>query len=462
MSDDNIHITPGEDDLISKFNDCDIDVPGIDNKRIIVVGVGGGGNNAVDHMLEQDVKGVSFVNVNTDAQQLKKSLVPTRVLIGPTVTRGRGAGNDPSKANAAAEESAVEISKIFTDSTDMVFITAGMGGGTGTGAAPVVSRIAHERGILTIGIITIPFLFEGMLKINQALRGAEEMSKYVDALMIINNERLIEIYKDLEFDNAFAKADDILTVAASSISELITKEGKINLDFNDVSTTLRNGGTAIISVGYGEGEGRVTKAINDALESPLLKNTDVYSSKRLLFNLYYSREASQKFVTSEMTELNDFVTRVQQDVDVIWGVTYDESLGDKVKFTILAAGFGVTIGDNHEYRPSATTTGDTATVGGVTADEREQIGAIYGNDKIDEITRQKETKQYILLSPDDLDSDEAISRIEASPTYARGRMAQATVPPVKTQTTDAATPTPQKRDQNEDPRGRIHFSSDDD
>ena len=251
-------------------------------------------------------------------------------------------------------------------------------------------------------------------------------------------------------------------MAASSISELITKEGKINLDFNDVSTTLRNGGTAIISVGYGEGEGRVTKAINDALESPLLKNTDVYSSKRLLFNLYYSREASQKFVTSEMTELNDFVTRVQQDVDVIWGVTYDESLGDKVKFTILAAGFGVTIGDNHEYRPSATTTGDTATVGGVTADEREQIGAIYGNDKIDEITRQKETKQYILLSPDDLDSDEAISRIEASPTYARGRMAQATVPPVKTQTTDAATPTPQKRDQNEDPRGRIHFSSDDD
>lgn len=387
--------------------------------RIIVVGVGGGGNNAVDHMFSQNIDSVSFVVVNTDKQQLDKSLVPNKLLIGPTVTRGRGAGNKPEVAREAAEESAADIDTLFNDETDMVFITAGMGGGTGTGAAPVVARIAKERGLLTIGIVTIPFLFEGMKKIEKALRGADEMSKYVDALMIINNERLIEIYPDYDFENAFAKADDILSVAAQSISDIVIKEGKINLDFNDVNTTLRDGGTAIISNGYGEGEHRVTKAIQDALDSPLLKNTDVYSSKRLLFNLYYSREASQRFQASEVTELTNFVTQVQQDVDVIWGITYDDTLGDKVKFTILAAGFDVTINQGKSFSvPEAASTPKTEDTDAVT---RERIGEIYGGEKIDEMKRQKETKQYILLSADDLDNDEAIDTLEKTPTFNRSK-----------------------------------------
>lgn len=220
---------------------------------IKVVGVGGGGSNAISHMYAQNVSGVSFVVLNTDRQALNTSPVPERLLIG----NGLGAGNKPEVAKQAAEESADEISALFDDDTKMVFITAGMGGGTGTGAAPVVAKIARDKGILTIGIVTIPFLFEGTKKILKALAGADEMQKYVDALLVINNERLTEIYPDLDFDNAFGKADDTLTIAARSISELITTEGRINLDFNDVNTTLRDGGVAVISTGYGEGDERV-------------------------------------------------------------------------------------------------------------------------------------------------------------------------------------------------------------
>ena len=243
----------------------------------------------------------------------------------------------PGRAREAAEESADVLNALFDDDTKMVFITAGMGGGTGTGAAPVVARIAKERGLLTIGIVTIPFLFEGEKKILKALDGADEMSKYVDALLVINNERLTEIYHDLNFINAFGKADDTLSTAARSISELITCNGHINLDFNDVDTTLRNGGAAIISSGYGEGEHRVTKAIHDALNSPLLKNRDILGSKKLLFNLYFSRDAEQEFVMEEADELNEFMRSLDREVDVIWGVAFDETLGNKVKITILAS-----------------------------------------------------------------------------------------------------------------------------
>ena len=246
---------------------------------IKVMGVGGGGNNAINHMYMQNIEGVSFVVLNTDRQQLNESPVPNRVLLGPNTTHGLGAGNIPETAKKAAEESEAEIAQLFDDDTKMVFITAGMGGGTGTGAAPVVARIAHEKGVLTIGIVTIPFLFEGPKKILKALAGADEMGKYVDALLIINNQRLTEIYSDLDFTNAFGKADDTLTTAARSISDLITVKGVINLDFNDVNTTLRNGGAAIISSGYGSGEHRVSKAIEDALESPLLKITSRWIRK---------------------------------------------------------------------------------------------------------------------------------------------------------------------------------------
>ena len=427
-----------------------------DPNRIIVVGVGGGGNNAVNHMFHQSVEHVSFVVVNTDKQALDSSSVPNKLLIGPSTTRGRGAGNDPAIAQAAAEESAADIAAIFNDDLDMVFVTAGMGGGTGTGAGPIVARIAKERGLLTIGIVTIPFMFEGMRKINKALAGAEQMSKYVDAIMIVNNERLIEIYPDFEFERAFESADDILSTAASSIAEIITKKGYINLDFNDVNTTLRDGGTAIIAVGYGEGENRVTKAIQDALHSPLLKNTDVLSSKRILFNLYYSRNATDKFRTAEAIELNEFINRVEEEVDVIWGITYDETLGDKVKFTILASGFDVTIGEKAgsfttASKPAATATG---------AIDKNIISSVYGADKVEQIEREKETQNYIILTFNDLDDDTAIENFAKTPTFSRDKRLKPVAPAAAPAASSAAAVSPAATESISGPNV-INFSSED-
>lgn len=386
-----------------------------ERNHIIVVGVGGGGSNAVDHMYRQGVEHVSFVVANTDKQALRESSVPNKLLLGPMTTRGRGAGGNPTVASKAGEESAAEIADIFDEDIDMVFVTAGMGGGTGTGAGPVVARIAKEKGLLTIGIVTIPFKFEGLRKIQKALDGAKEMSKYVDAIMVVNNERLVEIYPDFDFELAFAKADDVLSTAASSIAEIITRKGYINLDFNDVNATLREGNTAIIAVGYGEGENRVTKAIQDALHSPLLKNTDVFSSKRILFNLYYSRTAQTRFKASEAQELNDFIRRVEQEVDVIWGITYDETLGDKVKFTILASGFDVTVDEENG------TVIESNAKGGEGEVNIQEISDVYGKDWVQNLERERETRNYILLDPDNLDDDSSIEAFDKEPTFARNR-----------------------------------------
>lgn len=394
--------------------------------RIMVLGVGGGGNNAVNHMYtEAKIHGVSFVVVNTDDMALRTSPVPKKLLIGPTVTRGRGAGNKPEIARQAAEESAEEIASLFTPEIDMVFITAGMGGGTGTGAGPVVARIAREKGLLTIGIVTIPFRFEGMRKINKAIGGADEMGRYTDALLIINNERLSEIYPDLEFDSAFAKADDTLSIAAQSISEIVTNPGKINLDMNDVDTTLRDGGTALISIGYGEGDNRVTDAIEDALHSPLLKNTDVFSSKRLLFNLCYSRNASTPFKAKESQQLDDFVSKIDKDVDVIWGITYDDTLGDKVKFTILAAGFDVTVREGKTASETIRIIAPEAGPQDNAEIDIDRIREFYGDEKVDEMQRQRDIMNYIILEPDQLDSDEAIDTFEKAPAYNRKKKVSA-------------------------------------
>ncbi len=403
---------------------------------IIVVGVGGGGNNAVNHMFKQGIEHVSFVVVNTDQQALTTSSVPNKLLIGPNVTKGLGAGNKPEVAREAAEESAAEIANLFDENIDVVFVTAGMGGGTGTGAAPVVARIAKEKGLLTIGIVTIPFMFEGMKKIQKAIIGADEMSKFVDAIMIVNNERLIEIYHDLEFATAFAKADDILSTAASSIAEIITRKGYINLDFNDVNTTLRDGGTAIISVGYGEGENRVTKAIEDALHSPLLKNTDVLSSKRILFNLYYSRTANNKFSISEFRELNDFINSVEDDVDVIWGITYDESLGDKVKFTILAAGFEVTINEEKGKKIVLPTGSDSSSDQAI---DTVKVASYYGSEAVASTIGKRATRDYIVLTPEQLDDDAAIDNFEKSPTFSRNKRSIATPTAAKNETPNTPT-----------------------
>ena len=322
------------DDTILEFN-YPTDSPSI----IKVIGVGGGGGNAVTHMYKEGIHDVTFVLCNTDNQALLRSDVPVKITLGREITQGLGAGNKPERAMMAAEESLDDIRKMLSDGTKMVFITAGMGGGTGTGAAPVIARIAKDMGILTVGIVTIPFVFEGERKIIQALNGVEEISKNVDALLVINNERLREIYADLSITNAFGKADDTLTIAAKSIAEIITLPGLINLDFADVKTTMKDGGVALMSRGYGEGEGRVRKSIEDALNSPLLNNNDIFNAKKILFNVSFCEDTELRM--EEMNDVHDFMSRFGRDIEVIWGTTLDNSLGNKVKITILATGFGV-------------------------------------------------------------------------------------------------------------------------
>lgn len=390
----------------------------VDLKKIIkVIGVGGGGSNAINHMYTQKIEGVNFVVCNTDAQALRNSIVPEKLLIGPKVTKGLGAGNIPDVAREAAEESAEEIAKLFDEETKMVFITAGMGGGTGTGAAPIVARIAREHGKLTIGIVTIPFLFEGEKKIIKALNGAEEMSKYVDALLIINNERLTEIYGQLDFLSGFDKADDTLSVAARSISDLITHEGRINLDFNDVKTTLENGGVAIISSGYGEGERRMTKAIEDALNSPLLKNRDVYGSKRILVNIYFSRTAENRFEMNEISEMREFMCNFAPEVDVIWGVAFDDSLGEKIKVTILASGFNVTL--NNEATPNRQSAGKPAFTEPDPSEGKQRVKEIYGQDSVAAMEQAAAKAKYTVLSLEDYDNDEVVDMLERTPSLRR-------------------------------------------
>ncbi len=395
---------------------------------IKVIGVGGGGNNAVQHMYNQNIENVSFWVCNTDEQALKNSSVPNKLLIGET---GLGAGNVPSVARQAALDSEENIADLFTDNTKMVFITAGMGGGTGTGAAPVVARIAREHGMLTIGIVTIPFLFEGQKKILKALEGAEEMSKYVDALLVINNERLTEIYPELNFINAFGKADDTLTIAARGISEMITNSNTvINIDFNDVDTTLRNGGAAVISIGYGEGEHRVTKAINDALNSPLLKDRDIFGSQRLLFNIYFNPEGDQEFLMKEASEISEFVSDINPNVDIIWGLAKDSSLGNKVKITILAAGFATQ--KDKTDKTAAEKVKKTAAVekdGPVIikeaidnpTDTTKRLADLYGKEKTGNIVRSPEAQKYIILTPDQIGDDSIIEKFENLPTSSRDR-----------------------------------------
>ena len=322
------------DDTILNFN-YPTDTP----KIIKVIGVGGGGGNAVTHMYKEGIHDVTFVLCNTDNQALNRSDVPIKLLLGREITQGLGAGNKPERAMMAAEESLDDLRGMLNDGTKMVFITAGMGGGTGTGAAPVIARIAKDMGILTVGIVTIPFLFEGERKIIQALNGVEEIAKNVDALLVINNERLREIYSDLSVMNAFGKADDTLSIAAKSIAEIITMRGTVNLDFADVKTILKDGGVAIMSTGFGEGENRVTKAIDDALHSPLLNNNDIFNAKKVMLNVSFC--PTSELMMEEMNEIHEFMSKFREGVEVIWGVAVDNSLDTKVKITVLATGFGV-------------------------------------------------------------------------------------------------------------------------
>lgn len=302
---------------------------------IKVIGVGGGGGNAVTNMYKRGICNVAFAVCNTDSQALAKCEVPVRVQLGES---GLGTGGHPEKGKQDAEEDLAKIEKLFQDDTQMVFITAGMGGGTGTGAGPVIARVAKERGILTVGIVTIPFRFEGKLRIKKALQGVEEMRKNVDALLVINNERLIDLYGDEMMDTveALAKADDILTMSTKSIAEIITVKGIINRDFRDVQTVMKNGGTSLIAVGEASGEHRIEKAFMQALDSPLLSNMHVERAEKLLYIIYSCDE--KPVGIRELGEINQLMEDFTQDVEVLWGLYRDNSLGENVKVAIIASG----------------------------------------------------------------------------------------------------------------------------
>ena len=303
---------------------------------IKVVGVGGGGCNAVNNMYKEGVEGVTYAVCNTDSQSLSRSDVPVKIQLG----EGLGAGGDPERGRNEAENTLDSIKKLLSDDTKMVFVTAGMGGGTGTGAAPVVAGVAKSMGLLTIGVVTIPFYFEKNRKIIKALKGVEEMRKNVDALLIINNERLCDVYSDAEIPlkEAFLRADNILMDAVKGISELITmpSDGGIKSDFRDVETTMRNGGGAIMAMGRASGEHRVEKAIMNALDSPLLYGNDIGKAKRILFNIYASDE--YPIFVRELQEIDDFFDQLDPNIEVIWGTATDDSLGEDAKVTILATG----------------------------------------------------------------------------------------------------------------------------
>ena len=320
------------EDIIPFFNEVTDKMQGI----IKVVGVGGGGCNAVNNMYKEGVEGVTYAVCNTDSQSLSRSEVPVKIQLG----EGLGAGGDPEKGRNEAVSTIDSIQNLLSDGTKMVFVTAGMGGGTGTGAAPVVAGVAKNMGLLTIGVVTIPFYFEKKRKIIKALKGVEEMRKNVDALLIVNNERLCDVYSDAEIPlkEAFFRADNILMDAVKGISELITlpSDGGIKSDFRDVETTMKNGGGAIMAMGRASGEHRVEKAILNALDSPLLYGNDIGKAKRILFNIYASDEFP--IFVRELQEIDDFFDQLDPNIEVIWGTATDDSLGEDAKVTILATG----------------------------------------------------------------------------------------------------------------------------
>lgn len=398
----------------------DFGAPEKENTIIKVIGVGGGGGNAVNHMYREGIHDVSFVLCNTDMQALNDSPVPMKLQLGK---EGLGAGNKPEKARQAAEESINDIKSMLSDGTKMTFITAGMGGGTGTGAAPVIARVSKELDILTVGIVTIPFRFEGKKKINQALDGVDEMAKHVDALLVINNERLRKIYPELTVLDAFGKADDTLSVAAKSIAEIITNHGLINLDFNDVKTVLKDGGVAIMSTGYGEGDGRVKLAIQDALNSPLLNDNDIFNSKKILLSINFSKGSDKENQTTgglmmeEMNEVNDFMEQFGSDFEIKWGIGLDPDLGNKVKVTILATGFGIRDVDGMDTHIKKVVQEKTAAATEEDIKKGIRIVKYYpdGNGG----TVYKRRPQIFRFQPEDLDNEEVILAVENTPTYKR-------------------------------------------
>lgn len=387
------------------MDDLLIDLVNVNRPSIIqIFGVGGGGDNAVAHMYtEGNIAEVNYLVCNTDAKALETSPVPDRLQLG---TDGLGAGGKPEKARELAEESIDRIRAAFDKRAKMLFITAGMGGGTGTGAAPVIAREAKAAGLLTIGVVTIPFLFEGYRKIDKALDGVAELSKYVDAILVINNERLREIYQEFSILDAFRKADDTLSVAVKSIVDIITMRGKMILDFRDVHTTLHEGGVAIMSTGYAEGEGRVSRAIANALNSPLINDRDIFKSRKILLSISFS--SSNELMVYEMNEIDRFMENFEDKyIETKYGLSVDESLGAKIKITILASGFGL-----HDFKRRESVM--TFTEDDINKIIRRQ--EVYGPSPR---TRTQRPTRAFLFGPDELDDPEIIDAIDSTPTFRR-------------------------------------------
>ena len=424
----------------------EFDCPTEKAKIIKVIGVGGGGGNAVNYMYKQGIHDVTFALCNTDNQSLNDSPVPVKIQLGK---EGLGAGNKPNVAREAAEESAEQIKNMLNDGTKMVFITATMGGGTGTGAAPVIARIAKEMDILTVGIVTIPFKWEGNKKIDQAINGVEAINEYVDALLVINNEKLLEIYTERSVSEGFDRANETLSIAAKSIAEIITLHGRINLDFNDVRTVLQNGGVAIMSTGYGSGENRVSKAIEDAQYSPLLNNNDIFNSKKVLLNISYCEE--HPLMMSEMDEVKNFMSKFSPDFETKIGMSFDPALGEKVKITLLATGFGIQ--DIHmdeiNNRLKAKDEAEELRLQQQEEEEekrRKKRELYYGKDST---SHQQKRHNIYIFTPESLDNDDVIAMVENSPVLTRSKsMLNRMKNMGKEQMNEQNNETPQEQDEN--------------
>ena len=313
------------------------DLPKDEPSIIKIIGVGGGGSNAVTHMYKQGIVGVDYAICNTDAQAMHLSAVPTKIALGATLTEGRGAGSKPDVGKRACIESVEEIKDFLENSTKMVFITAGMGGGTGTGAAPVIAKLAREMGILTVGIVTLPFTFEGRLRVSNGYEGMEELRKNVDCLVLVSNDKLRQIHGNLSISQAFSQADNILCTAAKGIAEIITVPGYVNVDFEDVNTVMRDSGVAIMGTASIDGENRARRAVDEALNSPLLEDGNIYGAKNILVNI---TSGAKEATMDEIFEITEFIqTEAGENANLIWGNCFDERLGDKISVTIIATGF---------------------------------------------------------------------------------------------------------------------------
>lgn len=313
------------------------DLPKEQSSIIKVIGVGGGGSNAVNHMYEMGIRGVNYVVCNTDQQALDLSPVPNKIQLGPEMTQGLGAGSRPEIGEEATIESSQDIQELLSKNTRMVFVTAGMGGGTGTGGAPVVAKLAREMGILTVGIVTTPFSFEGRRKLMQADEGIKKLKDEVDSILVISNDKIREIYGNLSKSEAFSRADDVLTMAAKSISEIITVPGEINVDFADVQYVMKESGVAIMGVAEAEGEDRAMRAVHAAINSPLLNSNNITGARKILINI---SSGNEQVTIDEITEINDFVQDAAgNDTDIIFGTCDDDALGEKLSVTIIATGF---------------------------------------------------------------------------------------------------------------------------